>query len=333
MSNEIVVRGASETHPMRELQAEYHFKADAAPKVARFMAPKDAGPDEITILAHKAVVQLTAQHRIIPANPQNDLVFAPFKLVMEVFTLDEYGDSPGTAMVEVDAGFIRHLQQLASLCMNNNLWVVKKHAKPQWDDETLNMAGDLLGVCRDGDFWYSAHPEDADYNCETPPINIDALLAAIARRDDAEQDGQCFRWIDDVLFYATDHQYVQDMAENWLDENPGDWVIFHPGEHTCSDDRAGFWRMDEGWTTLEGATRFHSKPTSFPIGGADGSAGQPLCIGSMKDYTVMIATPMASAFAFLCFAENKQHAIEQAENAYPGSTVQSVYLAGSEIAQ
>ena len=328
-----VLREASDDHPMRTLQAEYHFKEEAAPKVVRFMAPKDAGPDEITMLAHKAIVQLTAQHRIIPAEPSYELAFAPFKLVIEVFALDEHGDSPGAAMIEMNAGFVRHLQRLSSLCLNNKLWVVKEDDTPAWDDESLNMRGDLLTVSREGNFWYSAHPKHQDYNCETRSINIDSLLAAIARRDDAEQDGQCFRWVDGVLFYAADHGYVLDMAENWLQANPGDWVILHPGEYTCSDDRAGFWRNDEGWTTLEGATRFHSMPTSLPTGGADGSAGQPLCIGTMKDYTVMVAEePMATAFAFQCFAEDEKHAIEQAENAYPGYAVQSVCLAGSEIA-
>lgn len=328
-----ILREASEEHPMRELQAEYHFKGDAAPKVVRFTAPKDASPDEIIMLAHKAIVQLTAQHRIIPAQPHNGLAFAPFKLVMEVFALDEYGDSPSTAMIEVSHEFVRHLQQLSALCRNNNLSVVQKHAHLQWDDERLNMRGDLLTVSSDGCFWYSAHPKHQDYNCETRSINIDSLLAAIARRDDAAQGGQCFRWIDGVLFYAADHGYVQDMAENWLDANPGDWVIFHPGEHTCSDDRAGFWCNGEGWTTLDGATRFHSMPASLPIGGADGSAGQPLCIGTMKDYTVMLdGGMMAPPFAFLCFADDEKHAIEQATNAYPGLTVQSVYFAGSAFA-
>ncbi len=325
-----ILREPSDAYPMRELQAEYHFREEADPKVVRFMAPQDACRDEIVLLAHKALVQLTAEHRIIPAKQCNGLEFEPFKLVIETFALDENADAPYSATIEVNPAFVQRLQALSMLCRKNDLWVVQQDASPLWDTDMI-MRDDLLAVTREGQFWFSAHPKHADIGCETHGIYIDDLLSAIARRDGEDQDVNGFLWVDGVLFYASDSGYVRDMAENWLENNPGDWVIFHPDEYACSDDAAGFWSMNDGWTTLDGATRFHSMPRSpLPMGGSGGTSAQALCIGTMKGYTVMLAAqPDEAAFAFQCFAENEQHATEQAENAYPGHVIQGVYLAGS----
>lgn len=330
-----ILAAPSEENPMRELQAEYCFREDKDPKIVQFMAPADASQDEITMLAHQALVNLTSEHRIVPAQPRDELAFAPFKMVIETFAVDEddeYGEPPSAAMIEIDAAFVQRIQRLSALCAHNNLQAVTASEVVRWDRDDLHRHGDAMTVFPDGGFYFRAHPKHADYEVETRAITTDAILAAIARRDDAAQDGQCLRWIHGVLFYAQDPIYVQGMADDWLDANPGDWVIFHPKEYDAGD-RAGFWNNDDGWTTLEGATRFHTMPKApYPIGGGGGQAAA-LCIGTMQDYTVTLRDTEDDGsvrLAFQCFAEDADHAVEQANDAYPGMPVHRVSLSGQE---
>jgi hypothetical protein len=110
--------------------------------------------------------------------------------------------------------------------------------------------------------------------------------------------------------------------EDWSNLAP--WVIYHASEQ----EDARFWSVDDGWTNLEGATRFAEMPTApYPFGGPENTQAGALCIGTMQPYTVTLAeSPMATAFDFECFADDEDHAVEQAENAYPGHRVQSVRL-------
>jgi len=102
------------------------------------------------------------------------------------------------------------------------------------------------------------------------------------------------------------------------------WVIYHALQPV--DER--FWSEEDGWTNLAGATRYADMPTGrYPIGGPENTQAGTVCIGTMQQYTVMLAeSPMATAYAFECFAEDADHAIEQAENAYPSDQVYSVHL-------
>ncbi len=102
-----------------------------------------------------------------------------------------------------------------------------------------------------------------------------------------------------------------------------DLVIFSRSESLNAQEPM-FWSNELGWTTLDGATKFKS-----PIGHLPASAGDdavwmpaPYC---MHYYRVMLVDPGESeAMDFECWADDHEHARDQAENAYPGCKIQSV---------
>lgn len=105
-----------------------------------------------------------------------------------------------------------------------------------------------------------------------------------------------------------------------------DWVIFSRSE-AIAQDGAGFWSNEHGWTTLDLATKFEDAS----VGDLPRSAGMDavwmLAPYRMSFYRLMLvespddATLDQTPIAFECFAENYGHAVEQAENAYPGCRV------------
>jgi hypothetical protein len=108
-----------------------------------------------------------------------------------------------------------------------------------------------------------------------------------------------------------------------------DWVIFSAGEARANDG-AGYWSNEYGWTTIDHATRFYlcerERSDELPH-----SAGMDAvwmrALHGMEFYRLMLvehpndATLDQTPIAFECFAENYDHAVEQAENAYPGCRV------------
>jgi hypothetical protein len=104
------------------------------------------------------------------------------------------------------------------------------------------------------------------------------------------------------------------------------WVIFSRSEAAASGDGAGFWSNEWGWTTKEQATRFDEGPLSIPISIAMDAVLMPYPQG-MAFYRIELSEELFSGnpptresvrHIFECFAENFEHALEQAENAYPG---------------
>lgn len=49
---------------------------------------------------------------------------------------------------------------------------------------------------------------------------------------------------------------VAQQADETQQSAPESFVIYSPAEFAVSDEGAGFWSNEDGWTTLPGATRF-----------------------------------------------------------------------------
>lgn len=125
-------------------------------------------------------------------------------------------------------------------------------------------------------------------------------------------------WVSAWLYVT--HEEADEISSEQEVQEGGPWVIYHPGQP--SDQM--FWSNKNGWTTLSGATRFADQPPApYPFGGGSGDGlatqSQPLCIGTMLPFTVRLSDPSIpdEVIRFDCFAESDEHAIEQAENAYP----------------
>lgn len=267
--------------------------------------------------------------------------FNPFTLVVDAWACDEYGDSPSYAEIAMTQALLAEIVRISRIAKDAQIRVAHIDSNDGiWGDPDgslpLRMRGTGLvimpsrGSLGESSFFWQGHPKHADYNCETRAIDLKDLLACIGNAGADLPNG--FRRERDVLFCGADSGVIDELIEQYFDEDdqtdgngaPTDWVIYHYAE---SPD-ARFWSEKDGWTSLAGATRYAEMPLSpYPMGGPENTQAGALCIGTMQPYTVMVAqSPMATAFAFECFAEDEGHAVEQALNAYPGFEVQSVCM-------
>lgn len=146
--------------------------------------------------------------------------FEPFKLVVEAYATDEYGEGPSWAEVTVTPGFLQTLERLRRVCQDEKLESVTVPQGPdRWDlEDDLRIRGDSLRVWRD-DFWFEAHPKHRDYSVETRSILIDHLIR-VARKiasGDVENplpDG--FEIRNGIVFY--DASYPEDLAGSYFEE-------------------------------------------------------------------------------------------------------------------
>ena len=268
-------------------------------------------------------------------------------LVLEAFACDEYGDGPAYAEISLTPGLVKEMVRLAAIGKAAGMRVVHVDASDGiWggDDDAFRMRGtDMVvmpsvhGSMGESSVYWQGHPKHADYNCETRSFDLKDLLACLAgepveERGFAEQDG--------VLFWDGNNGGEQDLIEAYFDDHPeaeskpdapqdplGDWVIYHAGEPVD----ARFWSDKDGWTGLDGATRYVDMPTApYPMGGPENTQAGALWIGTMRPYTVMLRDTEDGgngSIHFECFAESIEHAIEQSQNAYPGNLgVQAVQL-------
>jgi hypothetical protein len=263
--------------------------------------------------------------------------FTPFTLVVDAFACASDGDAPLYAAVTMTPALLGEIVRIARIAKDAEICLVHIDADDGvWNDtdESLRMWGtDLVvmpsrGALKEASFFWQGHPKHADYNCETRAIDVDDLLACMGNSEPKLPNG--FRRDRGVLFYDADSGAMDDLIKHHFDEERSDpsipvdpWVIYHASEFP----EARFWSMEDGWVNLAGATRFAEMPLApYPMGGPEFTQAGVVCIGTMKPYTVMYAaaSTMETAFAFGCFAEDEEHAIEQALDANPGVKVQSV---------
>jgi hypothetical protein len=105
-----------------------------------------------------------------------------------------------------------------------------------------------------------------------------------------------------------------------------DWTIFSRSEAIASGDAAGFWSNEFGWTTFDLATRFSAADRDLPMSAGDDALWMAAPAGLTYYQCLLVEFPGDSALdqtpiAFECWAENQDHAIEQAKNAYPNCNV------------
>lgn len=105
-----------------------------------------------------------------------------------------------------------------------------------------------------------------------------------------------------------------------------DFVIFSASEARASDDCAGFWSNEYGWTILDLATRFSAVTGSRPISVGMDATWMHTPNGLRAFTILLIEFPQDSSLdqtpiAFDCWAEDEAHAREQAENAYDGCKI------------
>lgn len=140
--------------------------------------------------------------------------FEPFKLIVEAYACDEFGDGPAYAVVTVDQPFLDKLVRFSRVCQENGLKSVTGDVGPdRWDGEDeLRLRGDSLQVYGDS-FWFTAYPKHASYNVETRNIEIGDLLDIAEAGPGAPVQNDCFRWSDGRLYYASDPGLVDDLID------------------------------------------------------------------------------------------------------------------------
>lgn len=144
----------------------------------------------------------------------------PFKLVVEAYATDEYGEGPSWAEVTVTPGFLQTLERLRRVCQDEKLESVTVPQGPdRWDlEDDLRIRGDSLRVWRD-DFWFEAHPKHRDYSVESRSIFIDDLVriaARVASNDTENPLPSGFTVRKGIYFY--DASDSEDLADRYFEE-------------------------------------------------------------------------------------------------------------------
>lgn len=146
-----------------------------------------------------------------------------------------------------------------------------------------------------------------------------------AAQQPVEEDGESWivDWSIDSVATTTDELDDSICNDTYAEGDAfRDWVIFSRSE-AVAQDGAGYWSNEYGWTTLDLATKFDAINRERPLSaGMDGvwmlapyrMEFYRLLLVEFPDDQSLDQTPIA----FECWAENLDHAIEQAENAYPG---------------
>lgn len=103
-----------------------------------------------------------------------------------------------------------------------------------------------------------------------------------------------------------------------------DFVIFSRDEHG-RDDGAGFWSNEYGWTTLDLATKYES-PNGAPSVIVDDAVWMAAPYGLRFITLWVLKKGDSQAILFECWADDFDHAVEQARDAYPDAEKISLYL-------
>lgn len=141
-------------------------------------------------------------------------------------------------------------------------------------------------------------------------------------------NGEDGDWIVDWKFESVEptHESLNDsIANKTYAEGDAfdDWVIFSRSE-AIDGDGAGFWSNEHGWTTLEMSTKFEGASVRNLPHSVGMDAVWMSVPRRMNFYRINLVespddeTLDQAPIAFECFAEDYVHAVEQAENAYPG---------------
>jgi len=98
------------------------------------------------------------------------------------------------------------------------------------------------------------------------------------------------------------------------------FVVFSASEALVTEDGAGFWSNSNGWTTLQGATKFDEPGGLLPVSAGNDAVWMAAPYG-LNYMVVEVEQEPGTKILFDCWAENLDHAKEQAQNAYPGCRV------------
>ena len=161
------------------------------------------------------------------ATSQPTRAFDPFDLVLDAFVPGEYSgqDSPLYTTIRITPEFLDRLRQLSDIVRENDLWLVHqdpKAAMPQWsNNDAFEMESDVLGMNGDGVAFVEATPRFGSYRCQSRDFTREDLLEALAHRDEPTQTDSTYQWHEGALIHAGGPRETREIAELWLDEQPG----------------------------------------------------------------------------------------------------------------
>lgn len=245
-----------------------------------------------------------------------------FDLVIEAMrSWDEGGDDlpPARtyAKITVDADLWTRLEAAAQLVRMGGLTEAVIEQTVTWGNDIGAESTSRLSVDNKGHLRAQVEINGSVY--ESFPVLFSAILPAWTAGTGSYLGREMLR-DGHTLFVA--HPALMDSLKRM--PGAGEWVIYHAlqprGER--------FWSDITGWCGLAGATRFVGMPEApYPFGGPEDTQAAALRIGTMRDFVVTLRDADSRAIEFECFAKNEEHAIEQAQNAYPGNSVESASLA------
>lgn len=93
-------------------------------------------------------------------------------LYLEAYAVSEFGDGPAYAKWNVMQKEVERAHSLQQLCRKLGLSECRIWHDVQWDmEEELCLVGTEM-VITVNEFWFTAHPKNADYHVETRAIDM-----------------------------------------------------------------------------------------------------------------------------------------------------------------
>ena len=104
------------------------------------------------------------------------------KLITKAYAMNEYGEGPSFAVIDLTPELIQRLESLHQICKDHNLHRAVVWGSPEaWDQENeLRLRGDTLQVDDQGEAHWAAYPKYGDYLVETSAIRVEWLKLLLA---------------------------------------------------------------------------------------------------------------------------------------------------------
>lgn len=99
-----------------------------------------------------------------------------FTVFIEAHSIDDYGDSPGWLIVDIDEAWLESLTRLSRLAAENKLDWVQESAAEYWDDwERFRLDNELFCVTAGGSAYWETYPKHAGYHIESKLLSVEDL--------------------------------------------------------------------------------------------------------------------------------------------------------------
>ncbi len=140
------------------------------------------------------------------ANTENKSI----TVVMGAYATDDDGDGPSFAYIQVNQGFVDHVEKLVQICSEHKLNAAHFALAPHWGpgdiEEELRLQNGEIVVTANGSFWFTDYPKYGNYHIESRAIDATKLRDAFLSAENG------------ATVFLTDDAYIRKMFEDEMSQ-------------------------------------------------------------------------------------------------------------------